>query len=729
MSPILDHDDWETANGRFLAASLAWIRLLLRRRIDERAGIAVAPRRGWPGGRREEEFSARVTESQIATAAADVTAAADISPPPALVRLAGRLGLSRFERDTLLLCAAVELDPAAGPLCARAHGDEQLRCPTFGLALAILPNPAWEAVAPCSGLRRWRLIDITQRPGEGILTAGLRVDERILNYLKGLDHLDIRLTPLVTQLEPAARPLPPSQQRVAEELAREWRGDTPGGPSVQSAGANARESRGDTLSGQQVEVESTDDSLSSSQRGVADDRAREWRGFVPSAPIIQLAGAEPAAKQLVTAQAAAHSGLVVYRLPAALLPAAPVELDELARLWEREAVLAPLVLYLDAQEVDEGGADRPPVERFLTRVRGRCVLASRESWSEAGRRALVLDVAAPTADERAVAWREALSPGADAGVIDALSAQFALEDSDIREVARTAGGSAEQAWRACRARTRPRMDALAQRLEPRVGWDDIVLPDAVLAVLHRITDQVSHRTTVYQQWGFGARISRGLGVSVLFAGPSGTGKTMAAEVLAAQLKLDLYRIDPSEVVDKYIGETEKKLRRVFDAAERGGAMLFFDEADSYYGRRSEVKDSHDRYANIQINYLLQRMETYRGLAILATNLRSALDPAFLRRLRFIVDFPFPGIAERKGIWERSFPTDAPVAGLDFDRLARLPVSGGMARNIAVNAAFLAAARGGDITMREALAAARTEFEKLELPIRDRDFVIDEVSES
>ncbi|MBF6336858.1 ATP-binding protein [Nocardia abscessus] len=671
MSETLDRDEWETANGRFLAASLAWIRLLLCRRLDERAGAREQPRRGWGGWRgRDDDAAGREIEDRIATAAADVAAAEDISPPPALAQLARRLGLSRFERDTVLLCAAVELDPAAGPLCARAHGDGQLRCPTFGLALAVLPNPAWEAVSPRSGLRLWRLVEIAQRAGEGIVTAGLRVDERIVNYLKGLDHLDNRLAPLVTGLEPATHPLPPSQRLVADELAR------------------------------------------------------QWRGAAEATPVVQLAGVDPAAKQLLAAQAAADTGLLAYRLPAALLPTAPVELDDLARLWDREAALAPLTLYLDAQEVDETGPDHPPIERFLSRLGGRCALATRESWSGAGRRTLVLDVAPPTPSERAAAWRESLLPATDPGVIDALSAQFALQDNDIRELARTVEGDAGAAWRSCRARTRPRMDALAQRLEPRVGWDDIVLPESVLALLHQITDQVSHRTTVYEDWGFGARINRGLGVSVLFSGPSGTGKTMAAEVLAAQLNLDLYRIDPSEVVDKYIGETEKKLRRVFDAAESGGSILFFDEADTYYGRRSEVKDSHDRYANIQINYLLQRMETYRGLAILATNLRGALDPAFLRRLRFIVEFPFPGVEQRKAIWERSFPGGSPVAGLDFDRLARLPVSGGMARNIAVNAAFLAAARGSDITMREALSAARSEFEKLELPIRDRDFVAD-----
>ncbi len=216
-------------------------------------------------------------------------------------------------------------------------------------------------------------------------------------------------------------------------------------------------------------------------------------------------------------------------------------------------------------------------------------------------------------------------------------------------------------------------------------------------------------------------MSRGLGISVLFSGESGTGKTLAAEVLAHELRMNLYRIDLSAVVSKYIGETEKNLRRLFDAAENGGAILFFDEADALFGKRSEVKDSHDRYANIEINYLLQRMEAYRGLAILATNMKSALDTAFLRRLRFIVHFPFPGVPERKAMWQKVLPPEVPTAALDYDRLARLNITGGHIHNIALNAAFLAASAGTPVTMPLILDAARAEFRKIERPINEADF--------
>jgi SpoVK/Ycf46/Vps4 family AAA+-type ATPase len=218
---------------------------------------------------------------------------------------------------------------------------------------------------------------------------------------------------------------------------------------------------------------------------------------------------------------------------------------------------------------------------------------------------------------------------------------------------------------------------------------------------------------VYEHWGFGARLTRGRGVTALFAGPSGTGKTMAAEVLASELHLDLHRIDLAGVVNKYIGETEKNLRRVFDAAEAGGAILFFDEADALFGRRSEVRDSHDRFANIEIDYLLQRMESYSGLAVLATNRRTALDRAFLRRLRFLLDFPFPATDDRLRIWQKVLPVAAPLDGIDYAALARLELAGGSIQNIAVNAAFLAAGASTPLTMSHLEHAASREYAKLD----------------
>jgi SpoVK/Ycf46/Vps4 family AAA+-type ATPase len=257
------------------------------------------------------------------------------------------------------------------------------------------------------------------------------------------------------------------------------------------------------------------------------------------------------------------------------------------------------------------------------------------------------------------------------------------------------------------------MDELGRRIEPEAGWDDLVLHERQTSVLREIVAHVRQRATVHQEWGFAATLRRGLGVTALFAGGSGTGKTLAAEVMAKELGLDLFVIDLSQVVSKYIGETEKNLRKVFDAAERGGALLLFDEADALFGKRSEVKDSHDRYANLEVSYLLMRMEAYRGLAILTTNMKKALDTAFMRRIRFVVDFPFPAEHERAEIWRRVLPPQAPVKDIDPRLLAQLTVAGGSIRNIALSGAFLAAEEGDRLQMRHMLAAARTEYLKLE----------------
>jgi SpoVK/Ycf46/Vps4 family AAA+-type ATPase len=266
-----------------------------------------------------------------------------------------------------------------------------------------------------------------------------------------------------------------------------------------------------------------------------------------------------------------------------------------------------------------------------------------------------------------------------------------------------------------------KLGSLAQRLDPVYKWDDIVVSEDLMRQLREIADQVATRAEVYGRWGFGARLPRGRGISALFSGPSGTGKTMAAEILANELQLDLFRIDLAGVVSKYIGETEKNLRNVFDAAEESGAILFFDEADALFGKRTEVRDSHDRYANIEVNYLLQRMEDYRGLAVLCTNRRSALDRAFLRRLRFLVEFPFPDGEKRRLIWSKVFPAQTPVSGLDLDELARLEITGGNIRNIALNAAFLAAREQTSVQMPHLLRAARREYAKIDKLLTEAEF--------
>jgi SpoVK/Ycf46/Vps4 family AAA+-type ATPase len=247
-------------------------------------------------------------------------------------------------------------------------------------------------------------------------------------------------------------------------------------------------------------------------------------------------------------------------------------------------------------------------------------------------------------------------------------------------------------------------------LEPRASWDDLVLPETQLAQLRALVAGVRHRSTVLDEWGFRERSARGLGTAALFAGPSGTGKTLAAEVIAGELALDLVVVDLSQVVSKYIGESEKNLGRVFDAAEDSAAVLLFDEADTLFGKRTEVRDSHDRYANLEVGYLLQRIEAFRGLAILTTNARSAIDQAFLRRLRAVVTFPYPDHALREALWRRAFPDRTPAQGLDPRRLAAIDLPGGGIAAAALTAAYLGAERG-EITAEDLGLATRWELAK------------------
>ncbi len=425
----------------------------------------------------------------------------------------------------------------------------------------------------------------------------------------------------------------------------------------------------------------------------------------------------------------------MHAITADTLPTNPADLEALIRLWARDAALLTSALLLDCTSLDPADVVRvSTVIRLIERVSGAVFVSTRERLQLLQRPTITFDVAKPRLDEQRAVWQSALGPIAAPlnGQIDLLVTQFNLGAPAIRAASAEVFGRmgavantdlSSMLWNICRSQARPRLDDLAQRIESPATWDDLILPEAQRQTLRDIASHVRQRMRVYEQWGFAQKGSRGLGISALFAGQSGTGKTLAAEVLANTLNLDLYRIDLSAVVSKYIGETEKNLHRIFDAAEEGGAILLFDEADALFGKRSEVKDSHDRYANIEVSYLLQRMESYHGLAILTTNLKSALDTAFLRRIRFVVQFPFPDVAQRTEIWRRVFPPHAPTESLKWERLGQLNVAGGNIRNIALNAAFLAAddpAAGTQIQMRHVLRAARTEYAKLEKTLTEAE---------
>jgi hypothetical protein len=611
---------------------------------------------------RHDGRDADVAEAEEALAAAERAMPAT----SALERVCRAFGLSPFEQNVLVLCAGVELDSRLHALLRELGAPG----PTFGLALATLPGAHWSALTPAAPLRYWRLVELAG--AEAVATSPLRIDERVLHFLTGAGYLDERLEELVVPVA-AGEELPPSQQAVAERVAALW----------------------------------------SSAEG--------------QLPVVCLSGEDRFGKRHVAAAASAALELGVYAMRAAEVPQSGAERAALVRLWERECVLLGCALLLEVDDAD-GPETLRAVEAFVERVRGPLVVAARDQGRFGARPAVQLAVQKPTPQEQVALWKAAVEPVAAAvdGALEPLVAQFRLGAREIRLVAaevlasRDADDPAAALWSACRRQARPRLDDLAQRIEAAVTWEDLVLPERELETLRQIAIQVRHRARVYESWGFAARGARGLGISVLFHGTSGTGKTLAAEVLAQELDLDLYRIDLSQVVSKYIGETEKNLRRVFDAADEGGAILLFDEADALFGKRSEVKDSHDRYANIEVSYLLQRMEAYRGLAILTTNLKSALDTAFLRRLRFVVGFPFPDAAQRAEIWRRVFPAATPVGDLDYDLLARLHVAGGNIANIAMGAAFLAAEADGRVTMEHLLRATRAEYAKLERPLSEAE---------
>ncbi len=632
-----------------------------------------------------------------------------------LAELCRLFDLSPFERDVLLLCAGMELDAAFAPLCARAQVHAARDYPTFGLALAALPGASWPALLPDAPLRWWQLVRLA--PDAGLTEARLHIDERILHRLLGLDSRDQRLAGLVEPVAVEAGELVPSHRRLAEQLARTWR-HTGGGADF---------------------------------------------------PVAELLGGDPRGKREVAAAACALLGVRLQAMAAEALPAAAGDLDALLRLWHRESLLSRSVLLLAADDLRPEDPQEAALRRFVDQARSALVVSRQRRLPPRQRPVLSLHVERPGLEEQREAWRHGLArllaagaPAAEDGMddadggdgldgvdprleerIEALVDSFSLSASEIRSACVEAlgrmdgeraaegaepgaaetngdGGLDAALWHTCRVRVRPALDDLAERIDARAGWDDLVLPAEQRRSLTEIVAHVRRRGIVYRRWGFGAASSRGHGVAALFGGPSGTGKTMAAEVVARELALDLYRIDLSSVVSKYIGETEKNLQRIFDAAEAGGAILLFDEADALFGKRSEVKDSHDRYANIEVSYLLQRMESYRGLAVLTTNLPDALDPAFRRRLRFIVQFPFPDVAQRRELWRRAFPPALPVAGLDFDRLANLNAAGGHIRNIALHAAFLAADAGRAVTMADLQTAAHRELAKIGRPLAEAE---------
>jgi hypothetical protein len=667
----------EGANGVTTDAWPDWVVTDVEHRLGRLRGI-LEGRASRHGG----STAGASRDAPAATAALGLAPLGDRRPPgPSGFDLVSRLfGLSAFEEDVLALALSSEVDTAFPNLIAAVHGNASAPYPTPHLALDIFAGSfadrlvARRSFLPGSALMRFRLIRLDD-PGLAGATPGdaiLRLEPRVADLLLGVNRLDETIRQLIERVDP--------------------------GP------------------------------LASAHRDQVDSLAADLRGILSShpRPVLNLVGDAGSGRHVFAQAVCATLGLELYELDLAALPADRRERESLLRAVDRDAVQSAFALYVDRS----AAPDDPKILADVLRDRESFVIVGSANALRLRPGDVTVDVPGPSPSRSVERWVAALGTDlAEGDEVFDVAEQFAFGPRSIQRAAALASQQAmaegrpvttADLVRASRRQAGTAMDDLAQRIEPRYDWDDIVLPADLADQLHEIAGQVGRRYQVYERWGFGTKHARGRGITVLFAGPSGTGKTMAAEVLANDLGLDLYRIDLAGVVSKYIGETEKNLRRLFDAAERTGSVLLFDEADALFGKRTEVRDSHDRYANIEINYLLQRMEDYRGLAILATNMRSLLDHAFLRRLRFILDFPFPDRAGRRAIWARVFPPEA-GAEIDPDALARLEVAGGSIRSIAINAAFFAAADGDAIGMAHVMRAARREYSKIDKLVVEAEF--------
>ncbi|MYZ38929.1 MULTISPECIES: ATP-binding protein [unclassified Streptomyces] len=587
-------------------------------------------------------------------------------PPSRLTSLATEFGLSPLDVEILLIALVPDLDDRFEAFYGYLNDDVTRRRPTIGLALGLCGFSPADASArarlgPHAPLRSGGilLVEEAERP---FLGRALRVPDRVTMHLLGDDTPDPRLTDL-----------------LAPWHAVEGVGDP--GPLARMLGpgiglAYLREDQGGA-------------------------------GTAVAASALSLAGR-------------GVLGLDLSRLTEDPTPAEAVRaLVREARLTGAGLVCAPL---------DALARDRPELLRLLTGTPLPTVLVGRVPWDAAwsARPPLLLHAPRVEPSVRAALWQDAYAAPVPSGLdIPALLSPFLLTPDQIEGAARGAAQTArldggtltsDHVRQGARAQNAAGLDRLARRIEPAVSWSDLVLPADTHAQLRELTARARYRDQVLGAWGMRPGGGRGRGVSALFAGDSGTGKTMSAEVIAADLGLDLYTVDLATVIDKYVGETEKNLERIFTEAAGVNGVLLFDEADAIFGKRSEVKDAHDRYANVESAYLLQRMESFDGLAILATNLRANLDDAFTRRLDLVIDFPIPDPTQRRLLWDRSLGRTLPRApdlDLDLDFCAEsFELAGGNIRSVAVTAAYLSAESATPVSMPTLIHAIQREYQKL-----------------
>jgi ATP-dependent 26S proteasome regulatory subunit len=667
--------------------------------------------------------------------------------PTRLERLAVAFGLDRFDLDTLLICLAPTLDLRYERLYAFLQDDVTRKRPRINLVLDLLGGPDPKDRLPLllrfaddAPLFKHRILDRAYESAANhapLLSQALSVDPALVAWLLGgyQPHAD---------LGPRARLSWPQENDADALLAGGalrsdtfWRFVVPGGTEGER-------------------------------------------------PIVIFYGSDQTSHQAAARLVAARARRALLTVDLAAVVATGISPLRALRLALRDARLTGAIPCLTGWNaclsrpgdlpasatgsaegpgqgtgqgagpgVLEGNSPPPSLLAELCAYPDLVVVAGRTAWQATGidrdRTLLWFEFPMPAYAQRRALWLHFLGqqlsevpgePRARATLdvsetldIPALAGQFALTTGQIRDAVASARDRAAQRGDAvqnddllatARAHSNPRLGTLARKIVPRYTWEDIVLPGDQITLLHEIVATVRGRPLVLDEWGVGQKLAASSGVTMLFSGDPGTGKTMAAEVMASELGLELYKIDLSGVVSKYIGETEKNLERIFGEAQSSNAILFFDEADAIFGKRSEVKDAHDRYANIEISYLLQRMEAYEGVTILATNLRANLDEAFTRRLQFAVDFPFPDEHYRLRIWQTLFPPGVPrEQELDFALLARrFKLAGGSIRNILVSAAYLAAADGSRVTMKHLFHGTRRELQKMGRLVNEMDLIVE-----